>query len=124
MSNVITIPTVPNSYGDKGHFESPAIIMYLGGRTPVQYEIGGWDATGEGRKVHGGPMVAGPHLFTYEATLCIDADFRSAREFAALDAKGLIIRVTGGETLEIAGIKYHVDGGCRRFLNLVELPGV
>ena len=124
MSNVITIPTVQNRYNDKGHFESPAIIMYLGGRgAPRQHKIGGWDETGKGRKCHGGDMAAGPYMFTYEATLCIDADGRSGREFAALDAKGLIVRVQGGETLEIAGIKYHVEPG-HPYLHLVELPGV
>lgn len=127
MSNVITIPTTTASYAhfskDKGHFESTAVIVYMGGRWLQQYKVGGWDETGEGRIVCGGPKVAGPHVFSFETTLCIDDDGRSGREFAALDAKGLIVRVQGGETLEIAGTKYHVERG-RPYLHLVELPGV
>ena len=92
---------------DKGHFESPVLLTYRD--RPSRYKVGGWDKTGEGRIEHGGPKVAGPHVFTYEATYVDHAD--SKREYDSLVAKGLVKTVQPGDLLVIAGTRYVVSDG-------------
>lgn len=114
----ITIPTNAVRYAaasQVGHFESPAIITYAG--SPKQYKIGGWDASGQGRLGYSDEKIAGPQVFVFGATVTVDANGHGAREYAAMQAKGLIVNVKGGEVLEIAGTKYMVEPG-KRYLSL------
>lgn len=109
MTTTKTIPVLPCPYGDKGHFVSRTKLIYKG----RQYDIGGWDATGHGRKVFKGPMVAGPHAFATEAVVCIDNDYRAGRETAALEAAGRLVVVNTGDVIELAGTRYKVLAGMR-----------
>jgi len=106
--NAKTIPVLPCPYGDKGHFVTRTKLVYRG----RQYDVGGWDATGTGRKVFGAGLEQGPHAFATESAVCIDVDYRAGRETAALAAAGRLVVVETGDVIELAGTRYMVQPGC------------
>lgn len=101
------IPVIPCPYGEKGHFVSRTKLVYKG----RQYDVGGWDCTGRGRKMFGAGLEAGPHAFATAAAVCIDNDYRAGRETDALAAAGRLVPVETGDVLELAGTSYKVLPG-------------
>jgi hypothetical protein len=54
---------------EEGHFQGRGLIFLIAGsNNSPGWGIGGWDETGEGRLVTGGPKVRGPHA--YFVALC------------------------------------------------------
>lgn len=80
-----------------GHFTADADIAFPNGR---RHYVGGWDATGTGRVVFQGPMVAGPHAYAGPA----------ARVLAAVRiADRPVVTVKPGDVIQIAGCSFAVS---------------
>jgi len=105
----ITIPTKPSIYKeDVGHFTSSAIIRVSGQRNWHTCSVGGWTEKGEGRIVHGGPKVKGPHAYLFGNGICMtnnpkvsgtSADIRRAKDANRYYdlSPGDIVRLEGTE---------------------------
>lgn len=88
-----------------GHFSSPARVRFAGSRA-VAHAIGGWDATGTGRRTFGADPVPGPHAYAFGLAAVIDNHGGSARESADASAAGLLFDVHPGDFLIIDGTRY------------------
>ncbi len=58
------------------------------------YSFGGWVAGEEGRVVHGGPMVPGPHAYLFEQGVMVTAH-KQPDEIAYLIEEGTIVKLMG-----------------------------
>lgn len=115
MNHILTSNTTARSSYSPGHFtvDQTLFVQKLhkpsGTFYPIRFSLGGWDATGEGRIVHQGPMVKGPYLFGFtKATVMSDDRKGSGWEHAEGLKAGTEIEVQHGDTVELDGKKYLV----------------
>jgi hypothetical protein len=107
-----TVPITPCPYGTPGHFASAAIIRVVGAENGAAgYGIGGWEVSGAGRIVSGGPRVAGPHAYLYGLASVLDCRGINADAGAA----GLLFHVAAGDTLQVGDLVFEVRLDSRRY---------
>lgn len=123
MIKTLTIETTADTSYGTDHFKSNAIFIVKGARSnygPGGFGVSGWGADGEGRIVHGGPKVAGPHASFFGRCGVIASDSRhsTGAEHAAAREAGRFFSVAPGDEIVLAGTTYRVSLDGRRYPRL------
>lgn len=84
--------------------ECEVILAKKGGYE--RYKIGGVPKGCEGRKEHGGPMVAGPWHFIFGLASVIDNHGGTGAEMAKAREAGMVLDLAPGDRLVIDGLSY------------------
>ena len=109
-TNPTHIPTT-SQRNEPGFYKSPATVIIEGGSRaggPAGWRIGGWNVHAKARTEFQGPMVQGPVAYCFGIASVIDNHGGTKREREEADAKGLLIRVSDGDLLEIDGVEYKL----------------
>lgn len=124
MPNVITIPARLNLGYGGDHFTSDAIITVAGSTRsggPGGWAVGGWGERGQGRLVHQGPLVQGPHAYLVGRPGVIDNHGGTRREHKDAKAQGNLFHLEPGDLIEVYGTTYRVELDPRAYPKLVSV---
>lgn len=91
-----------------GHFSSEVWIEFEGSLPYRYFKLGGWDATGAGRIVDGGPMVQGPHLYGFgrSSIMAANPEMSTGGMLRRAKADGQFISMRAGDLIRVAGATF------------------
>ncbi len=95
---------------EHGDYKSNAIIFRIAGsENSAGYGFGGWDASGSGRIIFGGPIVQGHHAFLFGLASVIDNHGGTCREHREAEADGRLFNAESGDVVSINGAEYALS---------------
>lgn len=110
------------STDESGHLESRGLIFRIANANraggPGGWGIGGWDETGSGRLVCGGPLVSGPVAYFYGLASVLDNRGGTRAIHESADESGRLFDVSAGDTVVINGIAFVVSLDSRGYPSL------
>ena len=103
---------IPTKTLSDGTYDSDAIVRVKGATRsggPGGWGVSGWSATGKGRLVFQGPMVAGPHASLFGRACVMDNHGGTAAQHDRASKAGLLFDVKAGDILVIDDVEYILN---------------
>ena len=102
--STVTLNVDPDRYGKTGWYEGGRDrVIVIPGAANERNGYGFVSPEGESRRVSGGPILPGPHLYAYGLATVIDNFGGTGAEMRRLEAEGGVTTLTEGDTVEVMG---------------------